>query len=131
MAKCSGITRAGTACKGIPIDGSQWCYVHHPDHTEERKRHGRRGGQRGGRGRPAVEVADLKEQLEDLYSGVLTGMTEPKVGAVANQIINTRARLIETGLKVREQMDLEERLEALEGLFAERQDQRKGRTWGG
>jgi hypothetical protein len=35
MTKCSGITQAGTACKGIPIEGSQWCYVHHPDHAEE------------------------------------------------------------------------------------------------
>ncbi len=35
MIKCSGITQAGTACKGTPIDGSQWCYVHHPDHAEK------------------------------------------------------------------------------------------------
>jgi hypothetical protein len=43
MTKCSGITQAGTACKGTPIDGSQWCYVHHPDRTEERRRHGSKG----------------------------------------------------------------------------------------
>src|SRR4028119_1982037 len=57
MAKCSGITRSGTACKGTPIGGSQWCYVHHPDHAEERRRHGARGGKRGGRGRPPPELA--------------------------------------------------------------------------
>ncbi len=43
LAKCSGITQAGTACKGIPIDGSQWCYAHHPDRTDERRRHGSSG----------------------------------------------------------------------------------------
>src|SRR5829696_7083129 len=47
MTKCSGITQAGTACKGIPIDGSQWCYVHHPDRIEKRRRHVHRGGRRG------------------------------------------------------------------------------------
>ena len=50
MTKCSGITQAGTACKGTPIDGSQWCYVHHPDHADERRRHGSKGGKRGGVG---------------------------------------------------------------------------------
>ena len=59
MTKCSGITQAGTACKGIPIDGSGYCYVHHPDHAEDRRRHGAKGGKRGGRGRPTSELARL------------------------------------------------------------------------
>lgn len=37
--------------------------------------------------------------------------------AVVNQIINTRARLIELERKIREQDVLEERLEALEGVL--------------
>jgi hypothetical protein len=79
MAKCSGITRAGTACRGIPIDGSQWCYVHHPDHAEERRRHGARGGKRGGRGRPSAatgELARLQGRFEDLADRVLSGDVE-------------------------------------------------------
>ena len=63
MDKCLGITRGGTACKGVPIEGSQWCYVHHPDHAEERRRHGAKGGKRGGRGRPSSELARLQRRF--------------------------------------------------------------------
>jgi len=37
------LTQAGAACKSIPIGDSGYCYVHHPDHAEERRRHGARG----------------------------------------------------------------------------------------
>jgi hypothetical protein len=40
--------------------------------------------------------------------------------AVVNQILNTRARLIELGGKIREQEVLEERLEALEEVLKAR-----------
>jgi hypothetical protein len=41
--------------------------------------------------------------------------------AVVNQIINTRARLLEVERRIKETEELEERLEALEGVL-------KGRT---
>lgn len=93
MAKCSGITRTGTAYKGTPIDGSQWCYVHHPDHAEERRRHGARGGKRGGRGRPSSELARLQRRFEELADKVLNGEVERGVGAVAGQLISRSAVL--------------------------------------
>jgi hypothetical protein len=127
LAKCSGITQAGTACKGIPIAGSQWCYVHHPDHAEERKRHGSRGGKRGGRGRPNGDTAELRGLLSELYTNVLDGAVAPNVAAVAAQIANARIRLLETERRLREQEELEARLTALEEFL----EQRGGRrTWG-
>jgi len=48
------------------------------------------------------------------------------VGAVVNQILNTRARLIELERKVKETEELEERLTALEQV----QEQKGGRKWG-
>jgi hypothetical protein len=60
---------------------------------------------------------------------VLAGTTDPKVGAVANQIVNTRARLIETELRIREQQELTERLEELETLV-QQQKQQEGGRWG-
>ncbi|MDP8952530.1 MAG: hypothetical protein M3N18_09870 [Actinomycetota bacterium] len=101
--------------------------MHHPQYQERRRRDGSKGGKRGGRGRPAVELAELRGQLSDLYSSVLTGHVEPKVGAVAAQIAHARTRLLETGLKVREQTELEERLAELESLLAQREE---GRRWG-
>jgi hypothetical protein len=93
MAKCSGITRTGTACKGTPIDGSQWCYVHHPDHAEERRRRGARGGKRGGRGRPSSELARLQRRFEELADKVVNGEVGRGVGAVAGQLISRSAVL--------------------------------------
>ncbi len=120
MAKCSGITRTGTACKGIPIDGSQWCYVHHPDHAEERRRHGSKGGKRGGRGRPQAELSDVKRRLSDLVDDVLEGRKDRGDAAVAGQLLNTYIRAVGVELKVREQQEIVERLEELESLLAQR-----------
>ena len=114
MAKCSGITRAGTACKGIPIDGSQWCYVHHPDRIEERQRHGSKGGKRGGRGRPRREMEAIKALLEDLTERVISGELETGRAAVANQLTNSRLRALEQERKNKETEELESRIEALE-----------------
>ncbi len=114
MAKCSGITQAGTACKGMPIDGSQWCYVHHPDHAEERRRHGSKGGKRGGRGRPQSELAGIKQRLSDLADAVLEERVDRGVGAVASQVLNVYLRAVAVELKAREQLEVVERLERLE-----------------
>jgi hypothetical protein len=114
MTKCSGITQAGTACKGTPIDGSQWCYVHHPDHAEERRRHGSKGGKRGGRGRPVAELGALRDENADIRRRLLEGELLPNVAAVAVQSINTDIRAVGAAMKAREQEELVERLETLE-----------------
>ena len=127
MTKCSGITQAGTACKGIPIEGSQWCYVHHPDHAEERRRHGSKGGKRGGRGRPQAELSDIKRRLSDLADDVLEGRQDKGVAAVASQVINVLLRAISVETKLKEQFELVERLESLEeGL---EQSRGRGSRW--
>ena len=122
MAKCSGITQAGTACKGIPIDGSQWCYVHHPDRTNERRRHGSKGGKRGGRGRPIAELGSLRDENANIRRRLLQGELLPNVAAVAVQSINTDIRAVGAAMKAREQEELVERLEGLEEAL----EQRKG-----
>ena len=132
MAKCAAITQAGTACKGIPIDASGYCYAHHPDYTDERRRHGSRGGKRGGRGRPQAELHEIKTLLADLTARVLKeeGAEPLETGpaAVANQLINTRLRAIEQERRLKETEELEERIEDLERS----QDREKGaRKWRG
>ena len=128
MAKCSGITQAGTACKGIPIEGSQWCHAHHPDRSDERRRHGSRGGKRGGRGRPTGELARLGARFEELADKVLAGEVERADGAVAGQLLNGARACVRDGLTAREQEELIERMEQLEaGLQAQAQ---KGSRYG-
>ena len=122
LVKCSGITQAGTACKGIPIDGSQWCYAHHPDRAKERRRHGSKGGRRGGRGRPIAELGTLREENAEIRRRLLEGELLPNVAAVAVQSINTDIRAVGAAMKAREQEELVERLEGLEEAL----EQRKG-----
>jgi hypothetical protein len=114
MGKCSGITLSGEACKGRPIDDSQWCYYHHPNYVEERKRQGSKGGKRGGRGRPQVELSNIKTQLQDLADGVLDGSVDRADASVAGQLLNIVLRAVTVELQVREQLELQERLEQLE-----------------
>jgi hypothetical protein len=116
LAKCSGITQAGTACKGIPIDGSQWCYVHHPDRADERKRHGSKGGRRGGRGRPQAELSDLKRRISEVINAVLEGSQDRGRAAVAIQGFTALRSVLEQERKIKETEDLETRIQALEDL---------------
>ena len=122
MAKCAGITQAGSACKGIPIDGSQWCYVHHPELTDERRQHGSKGCKRGGRGRPIAELGSLRDENAQIRRRLLQGDLPPNVAAVAVQSINTDIRALGATIKAREQEELVERLEGLEEAL----EQRKG-----
>jgi hypothetical protein len=125
LAKCSGITQAGTACKGIPIDGSQWCHAHHPDRTDERRRYGSKGGKRGGRGRPQAELSDIKRRLSDLADDVLEGRQDKGVAAVASQVLNVYLRAVSVEMRLKEQLELVGRLEALEEGLEQRKGERR------
>ncbi len=125
MVKCSGITQAGTACKGIPIDGSQWCYAHHPDRAKERRRHGSKGGRRGGRGRPIAELGALRDENAQIRRRLVEGELLPNVAAVAVQSINTDIRAVGTAMKAREQEELVERLEGLEEALEQWKGERR------
>jgi hypothetical protein len=114
MARCSGIRADGGRCGAQAIRGSEHCVNHHPDYEDARRRSNSKGGKRGGRGRPQAQLADVKALLEDLTEQVLSGELETSRAAVANQLINTRLRAIETERKIKETEDLENRIEALE-----------------
>jgi hypothetical protein len=73
-----------------------------------------KGGRRGGRGRPSVELARLQARFEDLAEKVLAGDIERGVGAVCGQLLNGARACVRDGLAAREQEELIGRLEALE-----------------
>ena len=114
MAKCTAITQGGDRCKGIAIDSSGYCYAHHPDHADARRRAARKGGHRGGRGRPQAELQEAKQLVRGLAAGVLKGTIGRSDAAVCGQLYNVYLRAISVELKAREQLELIERLEALE-----------------
>ena len=117
MSGCSGITGSGDRCRAIAITGSDWCHAHHPDRADARRRSASKGGKRGGRGRPVVELASIKKKLEGLADDVLAGSVDRSDAAVISQIYNVVLRAISTSLKAREQEELEARIEELEALL--------------
>jgi hypothetical protein len=58
---------------------------------------------------------------------VLEGKVARGRAAVAGQLLNTYIRAVSVELKAREQLELTERLEALEGALG---SQRGGKRWG-
>ena len=122
MAMCSAIAASGERCKGVAIDGSGLCYAHHPDHAGARRRAARKGGKRGGRGRPVAELGELKRRFEELAEDVLAGTVDRGDAAVVGQLLNGAVRAVSVGLKAREQQELEERLEQLETLLESRNE---------
>jgi hypothetical protein len=125
MSQCTSITRGGQRCKGVAIEASGLCYSHSPSHADARKRAARKGGQRGGRGRPTTELASIKDRLERLAEDVLAGRIDRSDAAVAGQLLNYALRAVSVGLKAREQEELEARLTEIEEAL---EKQRGGTT---
>jgi hypothetical protein len=114
MARCSGIRADGGRCGAQAIRSSEYCVNHHPDYEDARRRRNSKGGRRGGRGRPQAELADIKRRLSDLADDVLEERVDKGVAAVVSQILNVYLRAVSVELSVREQLEIVERLEALE-----------------
>ena len=122
MAQCASITRNGARCKGVAIDGSDYCYAHSPKYTEERRRQASKGGRRGGRGRGSSrDLLDLKAQLQDLTDRVLAGELDRADAAVCGQLLNVKLRALEQERRWKETEELEDRLEALESVLKGRE----------
>src|SRR4051812_18277436 len=118
---CTAIKRSGEPCT-LPSNGSSGlCWAHDPKNAERR----RRGQSRGGKSKPGKEIVAIRGRLSNLADDVLAGRVDRGDAAVVGQLLGTVIRAIGTELRVREQMDLIERLEALEQLL-EQKDQASG-----
>jgi hypothetical protein len=125
LSVCAAIKPDGARCKARAMKGSQWCFNHHPDYSQERQRNASKGGKRGGRGRPAgsgVEgLQDIKDLLKSLTDDVLSGDVERATAIAANQLLNTSLRALEFECKWKEIEEIEARLEAVEGVLKGRE----------
>jgi hypothetical protein len=120
---CTATKRDGSPCT-LPSYGSDGlCWAHDPKNAERR----RRGQSRGGKSKPSKELLSIKQRLSNLADDVLEGNVDKGVAAVASQILNVYLRAISTELAVRKQLELLERLEALEGAA---EQQKGGKRWG-
>lgn|SRR5215216_549227 len=122
MGICAAVKPDGSRCKARAMQGSEWCFNHHPDRSEERRRNASKGGKRGGRGRPQVEVNNVKTQLQDLVDGVLDGRVERADAIAVGQLLNTFIRAVGVELKVREQEEITREVEALRVMVEMQRD---------
>ena len=123
MSVCRATKKDGSPCTLPSLGPSSLCWAHDPANAERR----RRGQSRGGRNKPIRELADIKRRLSDLATDVLEGNVDRADAAVAGQLLNTVIRAVSVEMKVREQEELVERLEALESALEQRKD---GSRWG-
>jgi predicted RNA-binding Zn ribbon-like protein len=125
MSRCLGTKRDNSPCTVSVEPPKTYCWWHDPANAEARKHAAARGGKRAGRGRPQAELANIKQRLSELAEDVLEGRQEKGVAAVASQVLNVYLRAVSVELKAREQMELIERLEALETLLEQRKEERR------
>src|ERR671917_278497 len=123
MPRCRATKRSGEPCRISVELGVEFCWAHDPANREQRQRI----TSRAGKSKPNKELLSIKERLSTLADGVLDGSTDKAVGAVASQILNVYLRAVSVELKAKEQLELTERLEALEEAL----EQRKGDRWYG
>jgi hypothetical protein len=121
VAICKGVTRDGKPCSARPRPGTDLCPWHSPDLAARRAEWSRRGGrnssnkQRAQKALPAAPTPDeLQRTLGQALADVLSGALEPGRA-------NAAAALGRTLLAIRESVEVEARLAALEqAAFGER-----------
>lgn len=124
MSVCRATKKDGSPCTLPSLGPSGLCWAHDPANAERR----RRGQSRGGRKKPDRELQDIKRRLSDLATDVLERNVDRGDAAVAGQLLNTVIRAVSVELKAREQLELIERLEALEEALE--RNKRGGGRWG-
>jgi hypothetical protein len=122
MPQCAAVKRDGERCRVSVEPGAELCWAHDPRNALVRKRI----TSKAGRSKPSQEIKRLKAQLEDLSENVLEGRVDRGTAAVINQILNTRARLIDIDRRIREQDEVLERIAALEESAEQIQQVRDG-----
>ncbi len=130
MRGCSAIKANGERCRGIAATGSDYCPAHDdPARAEARIRAASKAAKsRTAASAQTTNILVIKDALKELYDAVLEGRVDRSAAAVANQIANTQLRAVEVERRIREQDDLEIRLDELEGLLEEAE---RRSTYGG
>ena len=128
MNLCLGTKRDNSPCTVSVEPPQTYCWWHDPANASQRKAAASKGGKRAGKGRPQAEIQEIKTRLSELAEGVLEGGIDRADAAVAGQLLNYIIRAVGMELKVKEQLELEARLEELERVI-ERQNTTGRRAW--
>jgi predicted RNase H-like nuclease (RuvC/YqgF family) len=129
LSKCIGTRADGQPCAAQAIVDSSWCFNHHPDYEEVRRRRASRGGKRGGRGRPSpatAELARLQQRFEELSEDLVEEPYNADTYPVMGRLLNYARQCIVKSLQDRQVEELAQRIEVLEESLQSRRE----RTWG-
>jgi hypothetical protein len=110
MPRCPHTYADSSQCRRIVSAEQEYCYSHDPRRASERKRNAARGG----RAEASGELGRVKARLQALADMVEEGQMDRADAAVISQIWGTYLRAISTEMKLKEQLELVERLENLE-----------------
>jgi hypothetical protein len=111
--RCAGTKQDNSPCTATVEPPQEYCWWHDPANADKR----RRAASKAGKAKPNRELASIKSRLSDLADDVLADKVDKGVAAVASQVLNVYLRAVSVELKVNEQLELVERLEALEGVL--------------
>ena len=115
--RCQASKRDGTPCTLPARSDNGTCWAHDPANAEKR----RKVASRAGKTKPGGELAVVKRQLREIADDVISGKLETSKGSVAAQVLGVYLRAVEQERRQRELEELEERLEAVEGVLKGRQ----------
>ena len=113
MRRCGDIKANGERCGRIVGPSQVYCYAHDPSNADKR----RRDAAKAGRSTPNTELKEIKAAIKELTERVLSGGVETGPAAIANQLMNTRLRIIELERRWKEIGELEDRMQALEDVL--------------
>ena len=118
--QCQATKRDGTPCT-LPARGSTgFCWAHDPANAQKRSQ----AASKGGKSRRGGEIMAIKKYIRDLVEDVVEGKADRGRASVAFQGLGVLKGFIEVERKIRQQDELIERIEALEG----QQEEQGGRS---
>ncbi len=97
MAACAGTKRDGEPCATSAEAGERWCYHHHPDYAEERRRNASRAATLGN-SKIGAEIRSTRLLVRDIVELTISGALDPlirkRLTEIA-QLLQVYARLAE------------------------------------
>jgi hypothetical protein len=124
--RCTATKHDGTPCQSIVKGSQQVCHAHDPARAEQRRRAASIAGKSRG---PSGELAEVKGHIKSLVTDLLEAKVDKGVASVAFQGFGVLCRYLELEYKIKEQEELEQRLEELESTL-EAQARQKDRGYG-
>jgi hypothetical protein len=124
--QCAAITRGGNRCGSAVLPESRYCWTHDPAAADRRREASRKGGKARATSErakkqipPAMSAEDLAGWLSLLFTNVMAGRIEPKIGTACATIARTLH-------EVKHTTELEERIAELEARAGIQNDRRFG-----